>query len=300
MEESPIFEVCIQPCVDQGMIDGDFDTLTSFMITSSNNEVISTVINGGSTDKNLEEDERSEKRPKMAFICEKCGFSCRARSAFLHHNAVQHSQSTPAYYCEYCTEKYPFKSKVYLLKHIRTIHLKCKTHVCKECNRTFSEYASLYYHRLSTHTDRSDYKFECPVCKQRFATKTTLELHRKKHEGVKRFKCDFCEKKFKRRGEINRHKIRYHSGDDGLPFICPTCGSVFLMSEYLDLHMKIHADKEYQCPTCGKRFSTSFCLRYHMTRYHPDFRMPPPGTVLRKVDLNQLQLDKNGLVINKK
>jgi uncharacterized C2H2 Zn-finger protein len=56
-------------------------------------------------------------------------------------------------------------------------------------------------------------------------------------------------------------------------------------------------EKNYKCPVCSNLFSQNALLRSHVARVHPNYNLPPKGTVLnlkalRKKELQE-QLEKS-------
>lgn len=59
----------------------------------------------------------------------------------------------------------------------------------------------------------------------------------------------------------------------------------------LDLHdiSSFHYVQLSECPVCSQKFLVNQALRIHVTRNHPEYELPPPGTVMNKSALKRIQ-----------
>lgn len=222
---------------------------------------------------------RRVEHQKMA-VCPICGKSMAKPTLNTHLNSV-HNHSTD-FKCDICQKG--FKAKVNLNNHITTFHNKELRFKCLHCDQKF-------VHRMArtTHTDRVHLnfkRFSCKVCPSKFFEANGLRTHVMRHHtgGERKYKCDICFKSFLNISLYNYHLKAVHSSERDCS--CHICGKKFALNSYLQKHMKIHDDvKDYNCPVCFKGFSTVTPFRAHMKTSHPDFDMPPPGTILCKTDL---------------
>ena len=82
-------------------------------------------------------------------------------------------------------------------------------------------------------------KFQCPDCKNKFATKADLKKHVKSSHDEERnvlVTCDFCNEKF-RRAYLKRH-IYYKHVDCKLSKTCDKCGKDFKTREIMLKHVR--------------------------------------------------------------
>lgn len=64
-------------------------------------------------------------------------------------------------------------------------------------------------------------------------------------------------------------------------FACDLCNKTYTRKQTLNLHMKVHTgEKNYVCEVCLQAFRQSISLKSHILREHPDFKLPPAGTIL--------------------
>lgn len=84
---------------------------------------------------------------------------------------------------------------------------------------------------------------------------------------------------------LNRHKKNIHSNQR---FVCQICGKIFNLQKNLKQHMISHEENAYFCPVCPNNYSRSQHLRKHVAEKHPEYVMPPIGTELKNIRLNEV------------
>lgn len=70
-------------------------------------------------------------------------------------------------------------------------------------------------------------------------------------------------------------------------YSCQVCQKEFKNLKLLRQHKKSHEPNSYICPVCPMSFSVSHTLRGHVSKKHPTYPMPPVGTQLRNIDINE-------------
>ncbi len=106
----------------------------------------------------------------------------------------------------------------------------------------------------------------CPVCKQTFSQKHSLDDHMRTHTGVKPFACDFdgCTKRFAQRAGLRNHKFT-HLSVEKKPLACPLCPLHFAQQAHLRSHMRTHTgEKTFKCEECGELFALDNTLKCHI------------------------------------
>jgi uncharacterized Zn-finger protein len=129
------------------------------------------------------------------------------------------------YPCQYnnCTKS--FKTKQGLADHVTRCHLKLLTFKCDLCNKEFIKNYLLQRHKKQVHNKedmtiqegkviklyKCTFNKKCTRKNVAFKTKGSLELHIKRHEGIKDFVCNFedCGKEFVTKHELNVH-VNHH------------------------------------------------------------------------------------------
>ncbi|PNI78761.1 WT1 isoform 11, partial [Pan troglodytes] len=81
-----------------------------------------------------------------------------------------------------------------------------------------------------------------PGCNKRYFKLSHLQMHSRKHTGVKPFQCKTCQRKFSRSDHLKTH-TRTHTGKTSeKPFSCrwPSCQKKFARSDELVRHHNMH------------------------------------------------------------
>ncbi|XP_021959736.1 serine-rich adhesin for platelets [Folsomia candida] len=150
-------------------------------------------------------------------------------------------------------------------------------------------------------------KFTCPICKERFVTKTVLAHHTsRKHTGETFFWCgvDNCTKSFVRKCDLYRHQRCVHaskalkipvkyshknsdpsvdhqstnvlSEDKMFTFRCNICDKIMKNRRNLEIHVDTHYENEHRCDICGNKYSQRCYLKLHQTMHEGKKRFPCP------------------------
>ena len=186
------------------------------------------------------------------FICRACSASCITANEFRHHITEHTEEEREAINLAICPECFKiFFSKFRLTFHIETKHSKVKlkseplpevvvkSDTLSPCKKKKSRGPYLRYLRANE-------KYECPKCKRRFKTSTTLESHVKfAHAEKKARKTDY---------------------------VCSLCGRKFNALRRLGNHMKIHSGNRpvFQCEECGKIYGKKTQVLEHIRTDHAE------------------------------
>lgn len=82
----------------------------------------------------------------------------------------------------------------------------------------------------------------CPVCGEKYITKSDLLQHQFKDHKMSSYDCDVCGQMFKKRQNMETHR-RIHTGEK--PYKCRLCKSSFHAMSGLTYHMKKFHDKNW-------------------------------------------------------
>lgn len=135
----------------------------------------------------------------------------------------------------------------------------------------------------------------CHVCGYRFKVRSVMVDHiAVKHSGLIHilmpkcinfltyffnlgdgdYVCVVCSKVFNRARLLRTHML---SHSEERPFVCPieSCGKAFKYNRNLKVHNKVHTgEKSHCCFVCGQDFTHLTSWQNHMTKYHPEVKIP--------------------------
>uniref|UniRef100_A0A1Q3EYT7 C2H2-type domain-containing protein n=1 Tax=Culex tarsalis TaxID=7177 RepID=A0A1Q3EYT7_CULTA len=138
---------------------------------------------------------------------------------------------------------------------------------CSFCGESFKGRNALKEHKKAVHPDLTGKSgpFICELCGKKYATASSLVVHRGKHAEYQRFKCDECPKAFTYRCYLDNHKRAEHLRER---LICQKCGKLFKYQQDLKVHTRQHEDeKPFKCDICTSSFRFPSALRCHKARH---------------------------------
>lgn len=133
-------------------------------------------------------------------------------------------------------------------------------------------------------------KTTCNICLKKFSYPSNCKEHMESmHSEEKNYNCNKCEAKFKTKKGLKTHLENSHDNESKNPFICATCGRVFLYKRSLERHCKatnhtypkLSSKKEKpkkfkssdeggsKCKICYKIFP-NYALEFHIKNYHTE------------------------------
>ncbi|XP_062548893.1 zinc finger protein 160-like [Armigeres subalbatus] len=133
---------------------------------------------------------------------------------------------------------------------------------CVMCGEVFQGRVALREHKQSAHGDgKNTGPMVCELCGKKYATVTSLAVHRSQHKEYQRFKCDECPKAFTFQCYLDNH-IRIEHRHERL--ICPLCGKLFKYGPDLKRHSLQHEEeKPFKCEECPAAFRHPSALHSH-------------------------------------
>lgn len=237
------------------------------------------------TERKLDAHQRNcSKRPKVAgeqkskqkFVCPICGLLASKDHIKNHSKTMNKPIAVPQnYICDLCGVT--TSSRASVANHMRFQHLNIQAK-CKHCFGSFKNPSALARHMRRSHSDKTT-EFRCRLCDFSSMREAELRRHRFVHTGRKLLKCHVCGAEF-----ANNCKLQMHlaSHSDARPFTCEICGSAFKTKKGLNAHKKTHKAYDYECPVCQRAYLTNQLMRNHAEKNHPEYQLPPPGTVFSK------------------
>ena len=105
------------------------------------------------------------------------------------------------------------------------------------------------------------------MCASLLRSKHMLNIHMRKHTGMKPHTCVGCQRKFSRKYQLKKHMVDQCQVLDMC--WCERCGKGFLEKTEYDDHLQKTCIADLQCKTCGETFSSKIHLLSHM-KSHAD------------------------------
>lgn len=193
------------------------------------------------------------KNGKVVYICSECNFEAESMMFLVSHRTRFHFDMG-SFECSECPTYY--KTSGLLKRHISLHHN--VTHICKYCEKRFSNKQSLDRH-VNCHLNETPLEFQCVKCNAYFDTMDKMEDHLVVHytSPASTFSCNHCDRTFTTYAAKNKHIDLEHM----IEIECAICHVVLPTKEAMDKHNNsVHQPKKkenkmYECTTCGKYFS---------------------------------------------
>ncbi|XP_059216233.1 zinc finger protein 684-like [Stomoxys calcitrans] len=214
---------------------------------------------------------------------ENCGRGFNNYLEWIHHDN-EHKGIANSFKCDIDNCNEVFKLYGALNHHKRKDHNLVRSsangkqvelrYACDEegCTRRFDILSKLQIHK-KRHAGIKD--FVCPYCGMRKTTKTELNIHINIHTFEKKYSCPICSKIFRCVGSVSTHIHHVHERRrrtkgskppaSASRYPCSICGRLLANLISLKNHEDTHAaEKAYACGECGKKFSTRMGRYNHM------------------------------------
>jgi len=219
--------------------------------------------------------------------CHICNRVFLNQGSLQRHFLVHADRNQPSfvknYSCPRCDRMFAYRSN--FIHHFR-LHTGDKPLFCLDCNRTFTQTASLQMHRQAAHaTGEPALSCEFPNCERRFYSSSNMKRHMQIH--LKEYVCNLCPKnqsKFLNSSMLKDHVLLVHerlqvgfkvtkNAEGKLGYQCPKCWKFFSKFQNLRTHFRRHTGiRPYLCPEpgCEERFIQRTSLNIHIARAHMD------------------------------
>lgn len=195
-----------------------------------------------------------------------------------NHDDTAHSDFL--FTCEICKRK--FRSERDINRHKLMRHMD-ETYICDLCGNGYGDLYHLRCH-IQTHIVQAPHDIkniqdgnakilDCSFCGKHFNYPRSVIRHiLSVHEKVKDFECEICARKFSDKGELNKHKKKFHEEKNSGKF-CKICKiKIEDIKEHYD---QCHDDLEFICDVCHIRFRNISTLGYHKKLKHPEYGKDP-------------------------
>lgn len=200
--------------------------------------------------------------------CKQCEFTSKTEGNLQLHIKTVHFEEA----CPICKKRF---SKQYLLNaHVKQVHPETtpdyqkRDYECHLCHRSFKTEYTLRGHFITIHMRKTQARFLCAQCGQRFISNHQLKLHlmRDDHnqsgQSSKPYKCEHCDKGFTTFYRMKEH-ITVHTKEK--PYTCEVCNKRFACRSNLGQHRFVHTnEKKYQCQLCDYKCYNTGNMKKHM------------------------------------
>ncbi|GFG33559.1 hypothetical protein Cfor_03455 [Coptotermes formosanus] len=135
---------------------------------------------------------------------------------------------------------------------------------CQDCNFITSSRSLLEVHSRR-HTGIKPYV--CPDCGKAFPQSSGLNVHMKRHRGQRDYPCDYCEYRAYTKVDKLRH-MTIHTGERNQ--VCQYCGKAFAKDSTLREHVRSIHERPFKhvCSECGFATFRANNLRVHIRMRH--------------------------------
>ena len=198
-----------------------------------------------------------------AFDCHICHKKYKQRGSFNLH-MQRHNNTFYKFTCQFCGKKYG--QKALLVIHERT-HTNERPFQCGHCELSFPS-----KNQLDHHMERvNGVRHMCSFCGKQLNSRSSLEIHERKHTGERPIKCAHCEMDFVEPSAYKYHLRVIHTGER---FECKFCGKKCKAKGVLTAHMRVHTgERPFKCKYCEKTFRSGNVLRTHLQGIHMGVRV---------------------------
>lgn len=189
--------------------------------------------------------------------------------------------------CELCGNHYVFSKRA--VTHIISVHdidleeitnvlsIRKKEKVLKMCDicgyeTKESNFFYIHFHRYFRHgvpLPKGMEPFKCDICGKECFTRFQLKDHKLIHQEGIPFICETCGQGFNSRTCLTSHVFHKHSKVRNHKCTDYGCEKSFKTRTQLLVHMRSHSgEKPFQCPDCHYKSTTRGNMRLHLTNKH--------------------------------
>ncbi|XP_050094059.1 zinc finger protein 135-like [Anopheles aquasalis] len=201
-----------------------------------------------------------------------------------NHDDAQDTKADKSnpFVCALCGARFTLSEN--LTKH-RRIHDDDRRYECDHCGERFLHWTARRYHIARVHTKEK--RYACEHCGKRFRQSSHYTIHVRGHTGHLPYVCEQCNRGFKTSGSLKLHQ-KAHT--DRKEYRCEQCHKQYKTLKSLSIHQKTHRNqRDYVCQVCQRAFTQNHALRKHHLKKHPEYELPPSGTVVSATAIKRLE-----------
>lgn len=210
--------------------------------------------------------------------CPECGKTFSNPIRLKTHQNQVHVEAT--FQCDICQQMY--RTKRYLVHHIKFVHIKNRNYVCDACGASFYDVNAFKKHqnRSCVFVDNISYAkrkkmfarygqtFDCTLCHRQYCNIQMIRKHYQQcHDRavVNATICMACNTIFGTTDALVAHKSEPRE-----QLRCGQCRASLKCLKAKEMHMRQHArqGEKFVCPVCKKVLISKAVLDVHMRRIH--------------------------------
>lgn len=159
---------------------------------------------------------------------------------------------------------------------------------CSICDRSFSDFSSMYRHRRGAHqmvrqsisqdktfTNLDGEKCRCNLCDKVYDSLRAYQKHHSFVHAKRKFTCDHCKKGFPLMSLLRKH-MEIHSAE--MKYICEYCGMCFNSYNNLQGHRARHENPGHRLSKPQQKFKCTICGAIRSQNYYKSHMLRHTGT----------------------
>ena len=144
--------------------------------------------------------------------CEICNKQMASLPGLIYHQRMYHDMSGKISVCNDCGRQYETSKLLKAHMRIHTKAYKEKRYTCETCGKVYKSSVNLLLHFNTIHLGQRH--FSCQTCQKLFTRASSLNAHKKLHDGLKQFHCIYCNVACREKRNLMNHITKNHPGSD--------------------------------------------------------------------------------------
>ncbi|KAH8420412.1 hypothetical protein KR009_009915 [Drosophila setifemur] len=199
------------------------------------------------------------------FQCPRCPASFKRRTDYLQHERNVHEEVEKSLDGEFRYVRRRRSKK--FQEEQEQEQERDLANVCHICGLKFALRSSLLAH-LRRHLGQRSHA--CDVCPKKFFSSTALRVHQRSHTKELPYVCEHCARGFVNASKLNQHVKRHRNQRD---FPCNRCEKAFYTAHERDRHLRAHLNiRDKVCPYCSRAFVVGSAYYAHLNLHRSEKR----------------------------